>query len=53
MNNLSWNEIVNAVYDYSDTLAEFKTIMDELEYGDNTVLDYPGLVQIILNNRAV
>lgn len=31
--NYSWEEIVNAVSIYASSITEFRTIIDELEYG--------------------
>ena len=45
--NYSWKEIVKAVSIYSSSMAEFKTIIDELEYGEKNIYDYPGLVDIL------
>lgn len=45
--NYSWEEIVKAVSIYSSSIAEFKTIIDELEYGKKNIYDYPGLVGIL------
>ena len=43
----SWEEIVKAVSIYASSMAEFKTIVDELEYGEKYIYDYPGLVDIL------
>lgn len=45
--NYSWEEIVKAVSIYASSMAEFKTIIDELEYGRKNIYDYPGLVDIL------
>ena len=45
--NYSWEEIVKAVSIYASSMAEFKTIIDELEYGRKNIYDYPGLVGIL------
>ena len=42
-----WKEIVKAVSIYASSMTEFKTIMDELEYGRKNVYDYPGLADIL------
>lgn len=43
----SWEEIVKAVSIYTSSVAEFKTIIDELDYGRKNIYDYPGLVDIL------
>lgn len=43
----SWEEIVKAVSIYASSMAEFKTIIDELDYGRKNIYDYPGLVGIL------
>lgn len=48
----SWEEIVKAVSIYSSSMAEFKTIIDELEYGRKNMYDYPGLVDILSTNSV-
>ena len=45
--NYSWKEIVNAVSIYASSMAEFRTIIDELEYGRKSIYDYPGLIEIL------
>ena len=45
--NFSWEEIVKAVSIYASSMAEFKTIIDELDYGRKNIYDYPGLVGIL------
>lgn len=45
--NYSWEEIVNAVSIYAFSMAEFRTIIDELDYGRKSIYDYPGLVDIL------
>ena len=45
--NYSWEEIVKAVSIYASSVAEFKTIIDELEYWEKNIYDYPGLVDIL------
>ena len=45
--NYSWEEIVKAVSIYASSTAEFKIIIDELEYGRKNIYDYPGLVNIL------
>ena len=45
--NYSWEEIVKAVSIYASSMAEFRTIIDELEYGRKNIYDYPGLVDIL------
>lgn len=47
----SWEEIVDAVSKYSWSIAEFKTICDELEFGSKTVSDYPGLYKILMKEK--
>ena len=51
MEDFSWEEIVEAVSKYSWSIAEFKPICDELEFGSKTVSDYPGLYKILMNGR--
>ena len=48
----SWEEIVKAVSIYSSSMAEFKTIVDELEYGKKYIYDYPGLVDILYTSSV-
>lgn len=50
--NYSWEEIVKAVSIYSSSMAEFKTIVDELEYGEKYIYDYPGLVNILCTSSV-
>ena len=45
--NYSWKEIVKAVSIYASSSAEFKTIINELDYGRKNIYDYPGLVDIL------
>ena len=45
--NYSWEEIVNAASIYASSMAEFRTIIDELDYGRKNIYDYPGLVDIL------
>ena len=45
--NYPWKEIIKAVSIYSSSIAEFKTIIDELDYGRKNVYDYPGLADIL------
>lgn len=51
MEEFSWKEIVDAVSKYSWSIAEFKTICDELEFGSKTVSDYPGLYKILMKEK--
>lgn len=51
MEEFSWEEIVDAVSKYSWSIAEFKTICDELEFGSKIVSDYPRLYRILMNGR--
>lgn len=50
MNEFSWNDIVEAVGKYAGSIAEFRTICNELEFGSNTVEDYPGLYDVLVEN---
>lgn len=50
MIEFSWSDIVEAVEKYASSTAEFSTICDELEFGINTVGDYPGLYDILIEN---
>lgn len=45
--NYSWEEIVKAASIYASSVAEFRTIIDELDYGRKNIYDYPGLVDIL------
>lgn len=45
--NYSWDKIVNAVSIYASSIAEFRIIIDELEYGRKSIYDYPGLIEIL------
>lgn len=48
----SWEEIIKAISIYSSSMAEFKTIVDELEYGKKYIYDYPGLVDILCTSSV-
>ena len=50
--NYSWEEIVKAVSIYASSMAEFKTIIDELDYGRKNIYDYPGLVDILCTSSV-
>lgn len=50
MVEFSWSDVVEAVGKYASSIAEFDTICDELEFGSNTVEDYPGLYDILIEN---
>lgn len=51
MEEFSWEEIVEAVMKYSWSIAEFRTICDELEFGSKTVSDYLGLYKILVKGK--
>ena len=48
----SWEEIVKAVSIYASSMAEFKTIIDELDYGRKNIYDYPRLVDILCTSSV-
>lgn len=50
MIEFSWSDIVEAVGKYANSMAEFNTICDELEFGSTTVEDYPGLYDLLIEN---
>lgn len=50
MIEFSWCDVVEAVDKYAGSMAEFRTICDELEFGSATVEDYPGLYDLLVEN---
>ena len=50
MNKISWSDIVEAAGKYADSMAEYKTICEELEFGSKTITNYPGLCKTLIDN---
>lgn len=52
MDNYTWEEIVEGVARYASSIAEERIILDELEYTNATIDNYPGLRRVIEQYRG-
>lgn len=50
MSKISWCDVVKAIGKYANSMTEFNTIYNELDSGSNTIEDYPGLYDILIEN---
>lgn len=50
MIEFSWCDVVKAIGKYANSMTEFNIIYNELYSGSNTIEDYPGLYNILIEN---